>query len=222
MPADSGPKEWQRIDVKVDLTRRVGTAPLAPGRKVDIVVPAEKINPVALDPITVSNARQGDQDFSFDVSKVGVPVLVKISYFPNWKVDGADGPYRVAPNFMVVIPRSTLIGIGLLFLWRYKGDVVHRSEHPFLVLAADGALDDEPTDGEPADGELRPTPDDDVGWASADATPVGWERPEGVFSPPDPTIAPVVPAPPAGGVDVAADQVESIHREQPDGPAGSV
>ena len=54
--------------------------------------------------ITVSNVKIGDQDFSFDVSEVGVPVLVKMSYFPNWKVDGAEGPYRVSPNFMVVVP----------------------------------------------------------------------------------------------------------------------
>ena len=24
--------------------------------------------------------------------------------FPNWSADGAEGPYRVAPNFMVVVP----------------------------------------------------------------------------------------------------------------------
>jgi hypothetical protein len=29
---------------------------------------------------------------------------VKTSYFPNWKVSGADRIYRVTPNFMVVIP----------------------------------------------------------------------------------------------------------------------
>jgi hypothetical protein len=35
-----------------------------------------------------------------------VPVLVKVSYFPNWQARGAKGPYRVAPNLMVVIPTS--------------------------------------------------------------------------------------------------------------------
>ncbi|CAB4772048.1 unannotated protein [freshwater metagenome] len=44
-----------------------------------------------------------------------------MSYFPNWKVSGADGPYRVTPNLMVVIPTSThvrlhygYVGIDLL------------------------------------------------------------------------------------------------------------
>jgi uncharacterized membrane protein len=40
------------------------------------------------------------------VSKIGVPVLVKISYFPRWHATGATGPYRVSPNLMVVVPTS--------------------------------------------------------------------------------------------------------------------
>ena len=40
-----------------------------------------------------------------------MPVLVKTSYFPNWKASGADGPYRVTPNLMVVIPTSTHVAL---------------------------------------------------------------------------------------------------------------
>ena len=36
----------------------------------------------------------------------GTPVLVKTSYFPNWQASGADGPWRVTPNLMVVVPTS--------------------------------------------------------------------------------------------------------------------
>ena len=115
------------------------------------MVPAETIKVTAEPEITVSNVEMGDQDLSFDVSKVGTPVLVKMSYFPNWQVDGADGPYRVAPNFMVVVPTSahvhmhydmstldkgsyalTLVGIGMLVWMRRRGDVEHRGEHPFF------------------------------------------------------------------------------------------
>ena len=38
--------------------------------------------------------------------EIGKPVLVKTSYFPNWKAHGAKGPYRAAPNLMVVVPTS--------------------------------------------------------------------------------------------------------------------
>jgi hypothetical protein len=173
LPADDGPADWQRIDVQVDMTRRVGNEPLEPGRKVDIVVPVQNIEVHELPEISVSNVKMGDQDFSFDVSQIGVPVLVKMSYFPNWKVDGAEGPYRVSPNFMVVVPTDThvylhydssaldkaayaitLLGIALLFFWRFKsGDVRHRTSHPFLGTPPDDEYDefeyDEPGFDEP-------------------------------------------------------------------------
>jgi hypothetical protein len=57
--------------------------------------------------VTVSGISQGDDRISFDVDRPGTPVLVKASYFPNWQASGADGPYRVAPNLMVVVPTST-------------------------------------------------------------------------------------------------------------------
>ncbi|HEX4905457.1 MAG TPA: hypothetical protein VFU93_08395 [Acidimicrobiales bacterium] len=76
----SGPKEWPRIREDED----------APTRSVR--------------PVSVSNIDQGTSTVSFDVSDVGTPVLVKTSYFPSWEVSGADGPWRVAPNFMVVVP----------------------------------------------------------------------------------------------------------------------
>ncbi|MEE2767914.1 MAG: hypothetical protein VX833_01720 [Actinomycetota bacterium] len=41
---------------------------------------------------------------SFTVDQLGVPVLVRTSYFPNWQVDGAKGPWRATPNLMVVVP----------------------------------------------------------------------------------------------------------------------
>jgi hypothetical protein len=32
--------------------------------------------------------------------------MVKTSYYPNWEVEGAEGPWRATPNFMVVVPTS--------------------------------------------------------------------------------------------------------------------
>ena len=112
-----------------------------------------------------------------------VPVLVKVSYFPNWQVDGASGIYRVAPNFMVVVPTSThvhmhydmstldkgsyaltLVGIGMLVWMRRRGDVEHHGEHPYFDGdEPDDEPDDEPSD-EPADQiepGIEPEPVDD-------------------------------------------------------------
>jgi hypothetical protein len=67
---------------------------------------AKAIPPRALPPVDVSHVRTTDHSVSFRVSRTGVPVMVKTSYFPNWTVSGADGPWRATPNFMVVVPTS--------------------------------------------------------------------------------------------------------------------
>ncbi|MDE0495796.1 MAG: glycosyltransferase [Acidimicrobiaceae bacterium] len=58
----------------------------------------------ALPPVQISNPEVERDRLSFSVDRPGIPVLVKVSYFPNWSVHGAEGPYRVTPNWMVVIP----------------------------------------------------------------------------------------------------------------------
>ncbi len=193
MPADDGPDEWQRISVQVDLSRREG-APGEPGRRVDIVTPVEAIQPVALPAVTVSNVDIQQQSLSFDVDQIGVPVLVRIGYFPNWDASGADGPYRVGPNMMVVIPEAnhvelsygrsmvdwftillTLLGIGLCVLWRFKGDVHHLAETPVSFAGATGASDADPH--EPASAGLDEQPGDTFG-ESPDGTVDGSAEPE--------------------------------------------
>jgi len=61
--------------------------------------------------VTVSNVKSDDDSVSFDVSQPGVPVLVKTSYFPNWQVTGAKGPWRATPNLMVVVPTGTHVSL---------------------------------------------------------------------------------------------------------------
>lgn len=148
LPADDGPAAWQRIDVVVDDTRREVNGDGEKNR-VDVVVPGQAIEPVALPEVQVSQVDIGDQSLSFDVDRTGVPVLVRVSYFPNWKVSGAEGPFRVAPNMMVVVPTSnsveltygrntidyvtallTLLGIALCVFWRFRGDLRFDGEVP--------------------------------------------------------------------------------------------
>ncbi len=56
--------------------------------------------------VKVSDVKMGTDSLSFHVNRTGVPVVVGISYFPNWKVTGASGPWRSEPNLMVVDPTS--------------------------------------------------------------------------------------------------------------------
>jgi hypothetical protein len=120
--ADNGPSEWQRVDVVVDESLREGE-PNSNNRRVDVVKPAVALTPVPLDPVVVSNVDIGEESVKFSVDKIGVPVLVRVSYFPNWKVDDAKGPYRVAPNMMVVIPTST--NVSMHFGWNLRDYVAY-------------------------------------------------------------------------------------------------
>jgi hypothetical protein len=61
--------------------------------------------------VTVSDIASGDDWVKFKVSRPGVPVLVKTSFFPNWQAQGAEGPWRVSPNLMVVVPTSTDVSL---------------------------------------------------------------------------------------------------------------
>jgi 6-pyruvoyl-tetrahydropterin synthase related domain len=141
--ATSGPDDWQRVR----------------GSETPVRVP--------VDDVRVSNIDEGDESISFDVDQIGSPVLVKSSYFPNWSVSGAEGPYRVAPNLMVVVPTEThveltygrtgveylsygltLLGLaGLVLLIRHpRYGFSGRSARAAEVGGADRV---EPADGEP-------------------------------------------------------------------------
>jgi hypothetical protein len=87
--AADGPASWSRVDSA------------SPDDALD--------GAVALPAVSVGDIHSDDDTITFTVDRPGVPVLVKTSYFPNWEAKGAAGPYRVAPNLMVVVPTSTQV-----------------------------------------------------------------------------------------------------------------
>jgi hypothetical protein len=89
--ADDGPEHWSRVSVEeIDGL----SSPLRFGNQ-----SSRKLESLKITEVSVSN-----EEISFEVDEVGIPVIVKTSYFPNWSVSGADGPFRITPNWMVVIP----------------------------------------------------------------------------------------------------------------------
>lgn len=136
--ASSGPSSWPRVENVNSTPERVPT-----------------------EPVDVTSIAVGDDRISFKVNRTGVPVIVKASYFPNWQAQGADGPYRITPNLMVVVPTdndvslhyghtpidwlgmtSTVVGAtGVVWLWRRDRELV----------------DVAPADVEPVSGPPRQT-----------------------------------------------------------------
>jgi hypothetical protein len=54
----------------------------------------------------ITSVHSGADKITFTVARVGVPVIVRTSYFPNWTTEGTGAIYRVTPNMMVVVPAS--------------------------------------------------------------------------------------------------------------------
>jgi hypothetical protein len=70
----------------------------------------------AVSDIVVENDR-----ISFRTTAVGVPHLIKVSYFPNWIAEGADGPWHAAPSLMVVVPTSEEVVLEFQDTWAETG-----------------------------------------------------------------------------------------------------
>ena len=80
--AMSGPDQWERVE---SYGSGVPSTPLPHGGE-------------------AVTAQVQHDEISFTTEAIGEPHIVRISHFPNWRAEGADGPYRIAPSFMVVIP----------------------------------------------------------------------------------------------------------------------
>jgi hypothetical protein len=90
-----GPEEWERVEAISRTTSR------------ERIVGRGAVSDIVLE----------DHRISFSTTAVGVPHLVKVSAFPNWQADGAEGPYRAAPSLMVVIPTQEDVVIEFRNTW---------------------------------------------------------------------------------------------------------
>jgi hypothetical protein len=49
------------------------------------------------------------ESLEIETSRIGHPLLVKVSYHPRWRAEGADGPYLVSPALMLIVPRESRV-----------------------------------------------------------------------------------------------------------------
>lgn len=115
--AADGPDHWRRVGPSVEAGLAGAEALAAPGAVSEVVLEDHRI--------------------SFTTDAIGVPHLVKVSYFPNWVAEGAEGPWHAAPSLMLVVPTEeqvtlefrnrtpewagwilTIAGLTALLAWR--------------------------------------------------------------------------------------------------------
>jgi hypothetical protein len=92
-----GPEEWPRYD--------------------ELTGPFNAGDPIDTSQAAVAHVVVEDHRISFTTNAVGVPHLIKTSYFPNWQATGAEGPYRAGPSLMVVIPTSQQVSLEFGRTW---------------------------------------------------------------------------------------------------------
>ncbi|MEE4144749.1 MAG: 6-pyruvoyl-tetrahydropterin synthase-related protein [Halieaceae bacterium] len=56
-----------------------------------------------------ADARVGNEDIDITTNCIGRPLLVKMSYHPNWHVTGADRIYPASPSFMLIYPNQSKV-----------------------------------------------------------------------------------------------------------------
>jgi hypothetical protein len=77
----------------------------------------------------------GEEEILIENALPGEPYLIKISYHPNWKVEGADQIYLVSPAFMLIYPGKSTVRLYYGKTWPdYMGALLSVMAILFLVL----------------------------------------------------------------------------------------
>ena len=58
-----------------------------------------------------------EEEIVIEDASPGKPLMVKISYHPNWKVEGAEKIYLVSPAFMLIYPESSKVRLYFGRTW---------------------------------------------------------------------------------------------------------
>jgi hypothetical protein len=82
--------------------------------------------------LAATSNRTGDV-ISFTTDRIGEPHIVKVSWFPNWHVEGAEGPWMLSPGLMVVVPTQAQVRL-------YYGDTPVDLAGKALTVGGFGAL----------------------------------------------------------------------------------
>ena len=74
-------------------------------------IEVSKINKIENSNLEVKNLKIDSKSISFETNSPNQLHLIKVSYFPNWKIIDGEGPYRISPSFMAVVPNSNSVSL---------------------------------------------------------------------------------------------------------------
>ena len=84
--------------------------------------------------LIISDLNIQNEFITFKTNKPNQLHLIKVSYFPNWKIKNGYGPFRISPSFMAVIPKDELVEIN------FESSNVEKALYYLSIFALFGAL----------------------------------------------------------------------------------
>ena len=84
--------------------------------------------------LLISDLNIQNELITFKTNKQNQLHLIKVSYFPNWKIKNGYGPFRISPSFMAVVPKDELVEI------RFESSNVEKALNLLSILTLFGAL----------------------------------------------------------------------------------
>ncbi len=84
--------------------------------------------------LLISDLNIQNELITFKTNKPNQLHLIKVSYFPNWKIKNGYGPYRISPSFMAVIPKDEFVEI------KFESSNVEKALNLLSILSLFGAL----------------------------------------------------------------------------------
>ena len=84
--------------------------------------------------LLISDLNIQNELITFKTNKPNQLHLIKVSYFPNWKIKNGYGPFRISPSFMAVIPKDEFVEI------KFESSNVEKALNLLSILTLFGAL----------------------------------------------------------------------------------
>tara|TARA_A100001011_G_scaffold398480_1_gene503069 strand:- start:1029 stop:3203 length:2175 start_codon:yes stop_codon:yes gene_type:complete len=84
--------------------------------------------------LLISDLNIQNELITFKTNKPNQLHLIKVSYFPNWKIKNGYGPFRISPSFMAVIPKDEFVEI------KFESSNAEKALNLLSILTLFGAL----------------------------------------------------------------------------------
>jgi len=83
----------------------------ADNKKEDTIKNLDEITKVPINSNCSVEENVSNEEIKISTNCIGIPLLIKVAYFPNWKVEGANSIYLTSPALMMITPTKESIRI---------------------------------------------------------------------------------------------------------------